>query len=153
MGCILMLRLNANTTINCQIDALIIGTWSCIERSIAGLPFRTGRCFAELSIVRTLENSFVTDAATNLNLEEDLSLNDTALLFKTDATTNLNVAEDLSQLIWFVEVMGSHTNDSKVLHETCVVKVTGSHTNNAKAVHETFFVELTESNPVREWTH
>jgi hypothetical protein len=41
----------------------------------------------------------VTDATTNLNVEEDLSLKDKALLFETDAATSLNVAEDLSQLI------------------------------------------------------
>jgi hypothetical protein len=38
----------------------------------------------------------MTDTTTNLNVEEDLSLKDKALLFETDATTNLNVAEDLS---------------------------------------------------------
>ena len=37
--------------------------------------------------MRPFENSFVTDATTNLNVEEDLSLNNKALLFKTDATT------------------------------------------------------------------
>jgi hypothetical protein len=66
------------------------------ELSIAGLSFGTGHCFAGLSIVGPFENSFVTDATTNLNVEEDLSLKDNALLFETDATTNLNVAEDLS---------------------------------------------------------
>jgi hypothetical protein len=53
-----------------------------------------------------------------------------------------------AELICFVEVTGSHTNDAKVLHETIVVKVTGSRANNAKALHETFFVEVTDSNPV-----
>jgi hypothetical protein len=105
-----------------------------------------------------------TDATTNWNVEEGLLSKDEALLFKTDATTSLKVAEDLSQLIWFVEVMGAHTNNAKVLHETLVVKVTGSrannvktlhesfvdevtgsHTNNAKALHETFFDEVTGS--------
>ncbi len=109
----------------------------------------------------------LTDATTNWNVEEGLSSKDEALFFEKDATTNLNVAEDLSQLIWFVEVTGSHTNDAKVLHETFVVKVTGSranntkalhetfvvkvtdsHANNAKTLHETFFVEVTDSNPV-----
>jgi hypothetical protein len=52
-----------------------------------------------MSIVWPFENSFVTDATTNLNVEEDLSLKDNALLFETDARTNLIVAEDLSQLI------------------------------------------------------
>ncbi len=56
------------------------------------------------------------------SVAEDLSLKDKALLFKTDATTNLNVAEDLSRLNWFVDIMGAHTNDAKVLHETLVVK-------------------------------
>ena len=60
----------------------------------------------------------MTDATTNLNVEEDLSLKDNALLFEMDARTNLIVAEDLSRLIWFVEVTGSHTNNAKVLHET-----------------------------------
>ncbi len=152
IGCISMLRLNVNITINCQIDAIILGMWSCKELSIAGLWFRTGRCFAGLSIVGPFENSFVTDATTNLNVEENLSLKDKALLFETDAATNLNVAEDLSRLIWFVEVMGSHTNNAKVLHETFVAKVTGSRVNNAKTLHETFFVEVTDSNPVWEWT-
>ena len=41
----------------------------------------------------------MTDATTNLNLEEDLALKDKALLFETDETTNLNVAEELSCLI------------------------------------------------------
>jgi hypothetical protein len=77
----------------------IIGTQSCKEISIAGSSFGTGRCFAGLSIVWPFENSFVTDATTNLNVEEDLSLKDKALLFETDAATNLNVAEDLSRLI------------------------------------------------------
>jgi hypothetical protein len=49
-----------------------------------------------LSIVRPLENSFVKDATTSLNVKEDLSLNDKALLLETDATTNLNVGVDLS---------------------------------------------------------
>jgi hypothetical protein len=152
IGCVSMLRLNVNATINCQIDAIIIGTWSCKELSIAGLSFRTGRCFAGLSIVGPFENSFVMDATTNLNMEEDLSLKDKALLFEMDAATNLNVAEDLSQLIWFVEVAHSHTNDAKVLHKTYVMKVMGSHVNNAKRLHETFFVEVTDSNPVWEQT-
>ncbi len=63
------------------------------------------------------------DATTNLNMKEDLSLKDKAMLFERDATTNLNAAEDLSQLIWFVEVTGSYTNNAKVLRETFVVKV------------------------------
>jgi hypothetical protein len=33
------------------------------------------------------------DTTTNLNMEEDLSLKDEALLFEMDAATNLNVAE------------------------------------------------------------
>jgi hypothetical protein len=53
-----------------------------------------------------------------------------------------------AELICFVEVMGSHTNNTKVLHETFVVKVTGSRANNAKVLHETFSVEVTDSNPV-----
>ncbi len=85
------------------------------------------------------------NATTNLNVEEDLSLKDNALLFKTDATTNLNMTEDLSWLIWFVEVTGTHTNDAKVLHETLVVKVTDSRTNNVKTLHETFIDEVTGS--------
>ncbi len=87
IGCILMLRSNVNTTINCQIYAIIIGMWGCKELSMAGSSFGTGRCIAGLSIVAPLENSFVTDAATNLNVEEDLSLKDKALLFETDAAT------------------------------------------------------------------
>ncbi len=55
-------------------------------------------------------------------------------------------------MIWIVEVMGLHTNDAKVLHETFVVKVMGSRSNNAKVPHKTFFVEVTDSNPVWEWT-
>jgi hypothetical protein len=142
MGCILMLRTKINATFNCQIDALTIGTWSCKERANARSSFETGRCFAGLACVGPFENSFVTDATTNLNMEEDLSLKDKALLFETDTTTNLNVAEDLSRLIWFDEVTGAHTNDAKVLHETLVMKVTGSRTNNLKMLHETFVDEV-----------
>ena len=76
----------------------VIGTWSYKELSIAGSSFETGRCFAGLSFVGPFENLFVTDTTTNLNVAEDLSLKDKALLFETDATTNLNVAEDLSRL-------------------------------------------------------
>jgi hypothetical protein len=60
--------------------------------------FETERCFAGLSFVGPFENLFVTGATTYLNVEEDLSLKDKALLFETGATTNLNVAEDLSRL-------------------------------------------------------
>jgi len=127
-----MLCSNVNATIYCQIDAIIAGTWSCKEHSIARLSFGTGRCFAGLSFVGPFRNSFVMDATTTFNVEEDLSLKDKALLFKMDATTNLNVAEDLSWLIWFVEVTGAHTNDVKVLRKTFVMKVTDSHTNNVQ---------------------
>jgi hypothetical protein len=48
----------------------------------------------------------------------------------------------------FVEAMGVHTNNVKMLHETFVVKVMGSLANNAKALNETFFAEVTDSNPV-----
>ncbi len=54
---------------------------------------------------------------------------------------NANFAE-------FAEVIDSHTNNAKVLHETFVVKVMGSCANNTKALHETFVVEVTDSNPV-----
>ena len=156
-----MLCSNVNATIYCQIDAIIAGTWSCKEHSIARLSFGTGRCFAGLSFVGPFRNSFVMDATTTFNVEEDLSLKDKALLFKMDATTNLNVAEDLSWLIWFVEVTGAHTNDVKVLRKTFVMKVTDSHTNNVKTLHETynakmlyetFIVKVTVSNPVWDWT-
>jgi hypothetical protein len=157
-----------NTSILCS-NVNVIGTWSYKYLSIAGSSFETGCCFAGLSFVGPFKNLFVTDTTTNMNVEEDLSLKDKALLFETDVTTDLNLAEDLSRLNWFVEVMGAHTSDVKVLHETLVVKVTGSHAsnaktlhetffdkvtgshaNNAKTVHETFFDEVTDSNPVWE---
>jgi hypothetical protein len=152
MGYVVMLCSNVNATNSCRIDAPIIGTWSCKENSIAGSSFGTGRCFAGLSFVGPFENSFVTDATTILNVAEDLSLKEMALLFETDATTNWNEGVDLSHLIWVVEVMGLHTNDAKMLHETFVMKVTGSRANNAEGLHKTFFVEVTDSNSVWEWT-
>ncbi len=114
IGYILMLCSNVNATTSCQIDATIVGTWSCKELPIAWSSFGTGCCFAGLSFVVPFKNSFVTDVTTNLNMAEDLSSKDKALLFKTDATTNWNVGVDLSHLLWIVEVMGSHTNDAKV---------------------------------------
>ena len=127
MGWILMLRSNVNATIYCEIEALIIGTWSCKEHSIAGSSFRTGHCFVGLPIVTSFENSFVMDATTNLNVEEDLSSNNKALLFKTDATTKHESGSRcvLIDLIWFVEVPGSRTNDANVLHEVLFCKGDG----------------------------
>ncbi len=107
---------------------------------------------ALFDLVEPFDNLLSTDATTNWSVEEAVCLKDKALLLKTDAATNLNVAEDLSWLIWFIEVTGSPTNDAKVLHETFVMKVTGSRVNNAKTLHETVFVEVSHTNPVWEWT-
>jgi len=60
----------------------------CKELSVAESSFGTRCCFAGLSFVGPIENLFVTDATTNLNVAEDLSPKDKALMLETDATTN-----------------------------------------------------------------
>ena len=68
---------------------------------IAALP-RVVHCTVGCFFDKPFENSFVTDATTNWNLEveEGLSLKYKALLFEMEATTNWNVGVDLSLLMW-----------------------------------------------------
>jgi hypothetical protein len=93
-----------------------------------------------------------TDSTTNSNVKEGLSLEDEALFILFESADGCISAEAFNavfaELICFVEVTSSHTNDAKVLHDILVVKVTVSHTNNAKTLHETFIDKVTDSNPV-----
>ncbi len=82
-------------------------------------------------------------------MEEGLSLKDEALFILFESSDGCISAEAFNavfaELIYFVEVTSSHTNDTKMLHETLVVKVMVSRANNVKTVHETFVNEVTGS--------
>ncbi len=126
----------------------IIGMQSCKEFSIAGSSFGTGRCFAGLSFVWSLESSFLTDATTNQYVEEGLSLKSKAYVKdlidlppKGKASFDLVLTADACIPVaafaeLFVEVTGSNANDA-----------------NPKAWRETFFVDDTRTFTERDRTN